>query len=88
MLGGAADADLAHLAGNERGVRGDAAAGGEDALGGDHAAKIFRRGLDADEQHSFALGGGGGGAVGIEIDAAGRGAGTGGKAVGDQPSRP
>ena len=56
---GAADADLAHLAGDERGVRADAALGGEDAFGGDHAAQVFGRGLIADEQHLLALGGGG-----------------------------
>ena len=56
--GGAADADLAHLAGDEGGVRGHPAAGGEDALGGDHAAEILGGGLDADEQDFLALLGG------------------------------
>ena len=39
--GGTADADLAHLAGDEGGVRGHPAAGGEDAFGRDHAAEIL-----------------------------------------------
>ena len=38
---GAADADLPHLAGDQRCVRADAALGREDALGCDHATKIF-----------------------------------------------
>ena len=85
---GAADADLAHLPGDERRVRTDAAARGEDAFGGDHAAQIFGRGFDADEQDLLALGGGRDGAVGVEINLAGGGAGTGGQALGDAPWRP
>ena len=80
---GAADADFAHLAGDERRVRTHAAFGGEDAFGGNHAAQVFRRGFVADEQDLFALLGGGGGAVGVEIKLAGGGAGTGGQALGD-----
>ena len=52
---GAAHADLAHLPGDERRVRRHAAARGEDAFGRDHAAQIFGRRLDADEQHLLAL---------------------------------
>ena len=37
----------AHAAGNHRRVRGHAAAGGQDALGGVHALDVFRRGLQA-----------------------------------------
>ena len=81
--GGAADADLAHLAGDERRVRADAAAGGEDAFGGDHAAQIFGRGFVADEEDLFALLGGVDGAVGVEIDLAGGRAGAGGQTGGD-----
>ena len=55
---GAANADFAHLAGDERGVRADAASRGQDAFGGDHAAQIFGRGFDADEQDFFAFVGG------------------------------
>jgi hypothetical protein len=46
-VAGAGDADLAHLAGDEGRVAGDAAAGREDAVGGDHAAEVFGAGLDA-----------------------------------------
>src|SRR5690606_27431341 len=81
--GGTADADLAHLAGNEGGVRGDTTASGEDAFGGDHAAEVFRRGFDADEENLLALVGGFNGAVGVEVDLAGGGAGAGGQAGGD-----
>ena len=84
----AADADLAHLPGHERRVRGDASARREDALGGDHAAQILRRSLDAHEQNLLALRGGGGRAVRVEINAPGGRAGTGGQAVGDRASRP
>ena len=80
---GAADADLAHLPGDERGVRGDAAFRGQDALGGDHAAQIFGRRFVADEQDFLALLGSRGGAVGVEIDLAGSRAGAGGEAAGD-----
>ena len=73
----AADAHLAHLPRDERGVRRHAAARGEDAFGGDHAAQIFGRRLDADEQHLLALLRRGHGAIGVEVDLAGRGAGTG-----------
>ena len=55
-------------------MRGHAAARGEDAFGGDHAAQIFGRRLDADEQHLLALLGRRHGAVGVEIDLAGGGA--------------
>jgi hypothetical protein len=65
-------------------VRGNPALGGEDALGGDHAAKVFRAGFIADEQDFFTAGFGGGGAVGIQIDLAGCGTRTGGKAGREQ----
>ena len=77
---GAADADLAHLAGDERRVRGDAAARGQDALGGDHAAKVLGGRLDADEEGLLAPLLGVHGAVGVEEDLAGGGAGAGGQA--------
>ena len=51
---GAADADFAHLAGDQRGVGTDAAARGQNAFGGDHAAQVFGRGFDADEEHFLA----------------------------------
>ena len=80
---GAADADFAHLAGDQRRVRADAAFGGEDAFGGDHAAQVFGRGFVADEENLLALGGGRVGAVGVQIELAGGGARTGGQALGD-----
>ena len=71
--GGAADTDFAHLARHERGVRGDAALGGEDALGSDHAAKVFGRCLGADKENLLTFLLGGHRAVGIEVDPAGSG---------------
>ncbi len=70
-LGGAADADLAHLPGHQRRVRGHAAAGREDAFGGDHAAQIFRRRLDPDQQDALALLGRRDRAVRVQVDLAG-----------------
>ena len=64
-------------------MRGHATAGGEDAFGGDHAAEVFRGGLDADEEDLLALLGGHDGALGVEVDLAGGGAGAGGEAGGD-----
>ena len=80
---GAADANLAHLPGDQRRVRTDTAAGGENAFGGDHAAQIFRRSFDADEQNLFAFAGGFDGAIGVEINLAGGRAGTGRQTRGD-----
>ena len=54
QLLGAADAGLAHAAGDHRGVRGLAAAGGEDAVGGDHALEVVGVGLPADQHHLLA----------------------------------
>jgi len=79
----AANANLAHLPRDQRGVRGDAALGGKDALGGDHAAEVFRRGFVADEQDFLTLLRGRGGAVGVEVDFARGRAGTGGQTTGD-----
>lgn len=50
----AAHARLAHAAGDDGGVRGLAAAGGEDALGGDHAVEVVGVGLAADEDDLLA----------------------------------
>ena len=79
----AADADLAHLPGDERRVRTHAAARGQNAFRRDHAAQIFRRSFDADEQNFLALFRGGNRAVGVEINFAGGRAGTGGQTGGD-----
>ena len=53
----AADAGLAHATGDDGGVRGLPAAGGEDAVGGDHPAEVVGIGLPADEQHLLAAAG-------------------------------
>ena len=79
----AADADLAHLPGDERRVRRHAAARGEDAFRRDHAAQILGRRLDADEQDLLALLGGRHGAIGVEVDLAGGRARAGRQAGGD-----
>ena len=50
----AAHAGLAHPAGDHRGVAGLAAAGGEDAVGGDHAFQVVRVRLLADEDDLLA----------------------------------
>ena len=64
-------------------MRAHTAAGGENAFGRDHAAQIFGRGFDADEQNFFTLLGGDHRAISVEIDLAGGGAGAGGKTGGD-----
>ena len=61
---GAADAGLAHAAGDHGRVAGLAAAAGQDALGGDHAVQVVRVGLAPDQDHLLA--------VGRELDGAGR----------------
>ncbi len=66
--GGAADADLPHLPRDERGVRGDAAARRQDALRRNHAAQVFGRGLQSNEQDRLSLFGGGDGALGVQVD--------------------
>ena len=75
---GAADADLAHLAGHERRMGTDAAARGEDAFRREHAADVFRRGFLADQEH-LALERFGFGLVRVEVNAARGRAGTGGQ---------
>ena len=64
-------------------MRRDTTASGENAFSGDHAAEIFGRGLDANEEDFFALLGSDDGAVGVEIDLAGGGAWAGGETRGD-----
>ena len=51
---GAADAGLAHAAGDNGCVRGLPAAGGQDAVGGDHAFQVVRVGLLADQHDLLA----------------------------------
>ena len=79
----AADANLAHLARDERGVRRDAAFRREDSFRRDHAAQIFRARFIAHEQDLFALFRRSGGAVRVQINLPARSAGTGGKAARD-----
>src|SRR5699024_5554453 len=76
-LDGAAAGDTAgaHAAGHHGGVRGHAAADGEDALGGDHALDVLGRGLQTDQDHLLAPGGPLLGVVGGEDDLAAGGAG-------------
>ena len=71
------------MAGNECGVRRDTTLGGEDALGSDHAAKVFRACFVADEQDLFTLSFGGCRAIGVEVNFAGGGTRAGGKTGGD-----
>ena len=78
---------LPHAASHDGGVGGHAAAGGEDALGGDHALDVFGAGLGADEDDGFAAFGPFGGFGGGEDDAADGGAGGGGEAAGDDVVR-
>ena len=54
QLLGAAHAGLAHAAGDDGGVRGLAAAAGQDALGGDHAGQVVGVGLPADQDDLLA----------------------------------
>src|SRR5207302_5322861 len=56
-LVGAADAGLAHAAGDHGRVAGLAAAAGQDALGGDHAVQVVRVRLAADQDYPLALAG-------------------------------
>ena len=69
------DAGLAHAARHHRGVRGHAAARGQDALGRVHAVNVFRRGLDAHQNDLAAVGLQLGGFIGGEHDLAGGSAG-------------
>ncbi len=56
-LVGAADAGLAHAAGDDGRVAGLAAAAGQDAAGGDHAVQVVGVGLAPDQDDRLALGG-------------------------------
>ena len=78
----AGDAHLAHLARHQRGVAGHAAARGEDALRGGHAADVLRRRLDAHQDHRFAARRRRLGVLGVEEDAPGGGARAGVESLG------
>ena len=70
----ACDADLAHLARDQRRMAGHAAARREDALADGHAADVVGAGLDPHEQHLLALCAPGLGVTGVEGDDPGGGA--------------
>ena len=82
------DADLAHLAGDQRRVAGHAALGGEDALGGVHAADVLGAREVAHQQDLLAALGPGHRVGGAEDDPAGGGAGAGGQALGQDLAAP
>ena len=86
QVGAAGDARLADLAGDDRGVRGRAAAGRDDALGDGHAVEVVGRGLDPDEDDLLAPADPFDGVVGVEHGTADRGARRGVEAL-DDPLR-
>ena len=77
------NAGLAHAARDHRGMRGHAAAGGQDAFGGVHAVNVFGAGLDPHQDHLMAIGLQLGRFVGREHDFAGGRARRGRQAGGD-----
>ena len=79
----AGDARLADLAGDDRGVRGRAAAGRDDPLGHGHAVEVVRRGLDPDEDDLLAAAHPLDRRVGVEDGLADRRAGRGVEALHD-----
>ena len=81
----AANADLAHLTRDQRGMRTDTSFRREDAFGSNHAAQVFGRGFGADEHNFFAPGGGGVRAIGVEIHFSGGRARAGGQTFRDDP---
>ena len=86
-LAGADDARQPDAAGDDGGVAGHAAAHGQDAAGGVHAADVLGAGLEAGEDRRLVLGGGGLGGLGGEDEAPGGGAGAGGEAGGEDVAR-
>ncbi len=72
---GAADASLAHPPGDNGGMTGLSAAGGQHAVGGDHAFQVVGVGLLAYQQHLLAARRPGLGRRRVEDDPADRGAG-------------
>ena len=80
---GAGDAGLAHAARHDGGVRGHAAARGENAFRGVHAVDVFRARLDAHENDLAARGGERLGLFRIEDDLADGRAGRGRQAGGE-----
>ena len=80
---GAADAGGAHATGDDGGVAGLATVAGQDALGGDHALEVVRRGLPAHEDAGLVLVGAVDGLLGGEDDLAHGGARGGVHALGE-----
>ncbi len=80
----AGNAGLAHAARDDRGVRGHAAARGQDALGGVHAVNVLGRGFDANQDRLAARLACGLRIVGREYDLAARRAGRGGQSGRDR----
>ena len=83
QVGRPGDARLADLAGDDRGVRGRAAAGGDDPLAHGHAVEVVGRGLDPDEDDLLAALDPLDGGVGVEHGPADGRAGRGVEAVDD-----
>ena len=79
---GAHDGRLAPAPGHDGGVADQAAPGGEDPLGGEHAVHVLGGGLVAHQHDGLAALGCRRGVVGGEVDAAHRGAGAGPEALG------
>ena len=86
-LGAAGDAAGAHAAGDDRRVRGHAAADGQDALRGLHALDIFGRGLQANQNNLLALFIPFLGVLGGEDDAAAGSSGRSGQRLGQRSRR-
>jgi hypothetical protein len=84
---GAGYAGPAHAPGDDGGVAGHAASGGEDALGGVHPVDVFGTGLGADQDHLVAALGPILGSVGVEHRLARGCARRGRKALGDDVAR-
>ena len=73
---------LAPAAGDDGSVADQAAPGGQDAFGGEHAVHVLGRGLVAHEDHVLATGSGRSGVIGREAHGADRGAGRSGEPLG------
>ena len=85
-FGGAADANFAHLTGDQSGVGRDPAAGGEDSFCCKHSTDVFRAGFDTHQQDLFSPLSGSFCFIRRKIDFAGGCARTGGKSAGDDLS--
>ena len=83
-LAAARYAACTHAAGDDGGVRGHAAADGQNALGVMHALDVLRRGLETNENDLLALLGPLCGIFGRKYDPAAGGAGGGGQGCGDR----